>query len=124
MTRQGIGLEAYTEQRMYDEGLSSLLDRNAALQREIMEGASIQIDAELDEGPLYRYAMDRRHDAIESLKALVMADPKDMVEVAVHQIRVREYLRVAGWARSVIETAEAAESELKGSDHDDDSSEG
>lgn len=106
-------LDTYDEDHASSEALLTLEERQerAALERAGFECAAVEIDAG-QQGPLYQYAVDRRQGAIEALVALGTVDPKDAVAITTLQANVHEYLRVARWARGIIERGKQAEQQI------------
>lgn len=105
-----LPLDIFDEDDTYDHALHALQERKQ-LGREVYEGEMIETDL-AEKGPLYQYTVDQRDTAIAAIVMLINADPKDVVTVIKAQSCVREYLRVAGWARGVIEKAKQAKTTI------------
>lgn len=104
-------LGVYDLPETFDGALTEMEER-AKLERAGQAGAAVEIDA-MDRGPLYQYALARREDAIAALVRLVEADPRDAAAIGAAQAEVRDYLRVARWARGTMQTAVQAEQDIK-----------
>jgi hypothetical protein len=83
--------------------------------------AEVEIDLS-ENGPLGRYVIARRHQALAALHVLATGDVRDAVAMAEAQGEVREYLRARLYIRTVMEEADQARSVIKeeyGSGNDD-----
>ena len=105
------GLEIFEEEPAFEQALAEL-EQRAELDRERYEGVAVEVDA-AEGGPLHQYALARRGDAIEQLMVLAKVDPNDAIAVASAQATIRDYLRVAKWARGVVDAGNQAEKTLK-----------
>jgi hypothetical protein len=98
---------------MYDEGgltEAELFEERQSARRALDEmthlTAEVIVDLQ-DRGPLYKYALDLRTEAIDAIIAMVFADPRETAQIIQLQAQIGAYFDLCKWIKTTIEQGTA-----------------
>lgn len=108
-----------------EQTAAQLFEESAANRRALDEitrvTAEVIIDIQ-DKGALYRYALDKRNDAITAMQVLSSAPPTDTPAIIEQQAVIRLYTDVCDWIHRSIDEGEQIAEEINSKEYGRDES--